>query len=114
MARTEGGRARPGRIAADVTSFVDRRPELAGIRRLMSTSRLVTLTGVGGTGKTRLAVRAAAELRRSYADGVWQVDLAGLASGSTVEQAVAGALGLGAGAGAPTWRLLADHLADRE
>ena len=71
MARTVGGRARPGRIAADVTSFMDRRAELADVRRLMSTSRLVTLTGVAGAGKTRLAVRAATELRRSYPDGVW-------------------------------------------
>jgi non-specific serine/threonine protein kinase len=114
MPRTEGGRARSGRIAADITPFVDRRPELAEIRRLLSTSRLVTLTGVGGAGKTRLAVRAGTELRRSYADGVWQVDLAGLASGSMLENAVAGTLELPGAAGGPTFQALVDHLADRE
>jgi hypothetical protein len=65
-----------GRLPAEVTSFVGRRHELADTRRLLSSSRLLTLTGAGGVGKTRLAVRMAAEVRRTFADGVWFVELA--------------------------------------
>lgn len=64
-----------GNLPVDLTSFVGRRRELDEVKSLVSQSRLVTLTGVGGSGKTRLAVRAAAELRQSFADGVWFVDL---------------------------------------
>jgi hypothetical protein len=62
-----------GNLPAELTSFVGRRGELAEVRRLLAGSRLVTLTGVGGVGKTRLAVRAAAGLRRAFRDGVWLV-----------------------------------------
>ena len=65
-------------LPAEVTSFVGRRREVADVKRLLSGSRLVTLTGVGGVGKTRLAYRVAAELRRAFPDGVWPVDLAEL------------------------------------
>ena len=64
------------RIAADPTFFVGRRDEVAGVRELLSASRLVTLTGTGGVGKTRLARQAAAEVRRAFPDGVWFVDVA--------------------------------------
>ena len=60
-----------GNLPAELTSFVGRRGELAAVRRLLAGSRLVTLTGVGGVGKTRLALRAAVELRRAFRDGVW-------------------------------------------
>ena len=67
-----------GNVAVELTSFVGRRRELGEVKRLLGESRLVTLTGVGGTGKTRLAVRVAAELRRAFPDGVWFVDLTAL------------------------------------
>lgn len=66
---------RSGRLPEDVTSFVGRRRELAEAKRLLSGFRLLTLTGVGGVGKTRLARRVAAEVRRAFPDGVWFVDL---------------------------------------
>ncbi len=69
------GRATSGNLPAELTSFVGRRRELDEVKRLLGESRLVTLTGVGGTGKTRLALRAGAELRRAFRDGVWFVDL---------------------------------------
>jgi predicted ATPase/DNA-binding NarL/FixJ family response regulator len=69
------GAAVIGNLPAELSSFVGRRGELDEVRRLLSASRLVTLTGVGGTGKTRLAVRSAGELRRVFPDGVWFVDL---------------------------------------
>jgi len=56
-------------LPAEVTSFVGRRQELREVKRLLSGTRLLTLTGSGGVGKTKLAVRAAAEMSRSFTDG---------------------------------------------
>lgn len=84
---------RQGNLPADLTSFVGRRRELGEIRRLLSVSRLVTLTGVGGVGKTRLALRAAAEQRRAF-DAVWLVDLSTLADPALVAEAVAATMGV--------------------
>jgi predicted ATPase/DNA-binding NarL/FixJ family response regulator len=64
-----------GNLPAELTSFVGRRAELGELKRLLGRSRLVTLTGAGGTGKTRLAIRAAAQFRRAFPDGVWFADL---------------------------------------
>lgn len=83
-----------GNLPAELTSFVGRRHELAEARRLLSSARLVTFVGVGGVGKTRLALRAAAEMRRAFGDGVWLVELEALSDPSLVPQAVAHALGL--------------------
>jgi MoxR-like ATPase len=67
--------ARPKRrirnVPAEVTSFVGRRRELAEIRRALVAARLVSLVGPGGVGKTRLAVRTAADHQRGFPDGVW-------------------------------------------
>ncbi|MER5433683.1 hypothetical protein [Streptomyces sp. NPDC002588] len=63
-------------LPAAFTSFVGRRHERAEIRRLLGAERLLTLTGVGGVGKTRLALAAAAEFVKAFPDGVWLVDLA--------------------------------------
>ena len=67
-----------GALPAELTSFVGRRRELSETRRLLASSRMLTLTGVGGVGKTRLALRMAAEVRRTFPDGVWFVELAAL------------------------------------
>jgi len=64
-----------GNLPVEPTSFVGRHRELGEVKRLLARSRLVTLTGMGGTGKTRLAVRAAGQLRRAFPDGVWFADL---------------------------------------
>ncbi|MFG1864455.1 ATP-binding protein [Microbispora bryophytorum] len=76
-----------------MTSFVGRRRELAEIRRLLSASRLVTLTGVGGVGKTRLALRAAAEQRRAF-DSVWLVDLSTVTDPALVAETVTATMGV--------------------
>ena len=82
----------PGRVTvnlpAELTSFVGHRGELAEVRRLLTGSRLVTLTGPGGVGKTRLALRAAAGLARAFRDGVWLVRLDQLRDEALVTQAV--------------------------
>ncbi|GIH63214.1 ATP-binding protein [Microbispora siamensis] len=82
-----------GNLPADLTSFVGRRRELAEIRRLLAASRLVTLTGVGGVGKTRLALRAAAEQRRAF-DSVWLVDLSTVTDPALVAETVASTMGV--------------------
>ncbi|MFR9805097.1 ATP-binding protein [Pseudonocardia sp. RS010] len=94
----------------EVTSFVGRRAEVRTIRKHLSDSRLVTLTGVGGVGKTRLACRVAAELRRVYPDGIWFIDLSELKKEELVPAAVAYALGVGGG---PTESALYESLARR-
>ncbi|MGH3376690.1 MAG: LuxR C-terminal-related transcriptional regulator [Actinoallomurus sp.] len=89
---TVAGRDRGSNLPAEVTSFVNRRRELGEIKHLLSIARLVTLTGVGGVGKTRLALRVADEVQRSFNDGVWLVEFAQLKDGLLLARTVAGAL----------------------
>src|SRR5215469_98207 len=103
-----------GNLPAELTSFVDRRNELAEVKRLLAESRLVTLTGVGGVGKTRLALRAADGLRRAFRDGVWLVQLDQVRDEALVAQAVAAALGLQDRATYAPAATLADYLAGRQ
>src|SRR6516164_8361754 len=103
-----------GNLPAELTSFVGRRGELAEVRRLLADSRLVTLTGIGGVGKTRLALRAAAGLRRAFRDGVWLVQFDQLRDPALVAQAVAGGLGLQDRAGYSPAASLAEYLAGRQ
>jgi predicted ATPase len=84
-----------------VTSFVGRRRELAATRRLLSGSRLLTLTGVAGVGKTRLAVRMATEVRRTFDDGVWFVELGALRDPDLLGHTLAEALDLIQVSGSP-------------
>ncbi len=114
-----------GNLPVELTSFVGRRRELAEVKRLLGGSRLLTLTGVGGTGKTRLAIRGSAQLRRAFPDGVWFVDLTALRvpelpilevrDPDMLAYLMMVALGLREqpGAGSPTEQLIG-HLADRQ
>jgi non-specific serine/threonine protein kinase len=77
-----------------LTSFVGRVSELARVRDLLETARLLTLTGAGGSGKTRLALEVAGQVRGHYPDGVWLVELAVLSDPALVPLAVARALGV--------------------
>ncbi len=104
---------RKGNLPAEVTRFVGRRRELSQIRDALERYRLVTLRGVGGVGKTRLAVRMAADVRRSFADGVWLVELSALRNAELLPRTVAACLGLPDQASGDPVDLLADHLADR-
>jgi predicted ATPase len=85
---------RPSNLPADLTSFVGRRQELRQVKRLLTTTRLLTLAGSGGAGKTRLALRAAAEMSRGFPDGAWLVQLASVHDPLLVTQAVFNALGV--------------------
>ncbi|WP_329537416.1 LuxR C-terminal-related transcriptional regulator (plasmid) [Streptomyces sp. NBC_01450] len=101
-----------GRLPAEVTSFVGRERALGQVRRLLSAGRLVTLTGPGGVGKTRLARRVAAEVRRAFPDGVWLVELAELREGDLLAYEVAAMFGLKDASGNPA-ASLAEYLRDK-
>ena len=107
-----GGRG-AGNLPAELTSFVGRREELAEVRQLLARSHLLTLTGIGGVGKTRLALRAAAGLGRAFPDGVWLVRLDQLGEEALVAHAVAGALGVKERAGSSPAASLAEYVASR-
>ncbi|MEU5060139.1 MULTISPECIES: LuxR C-terminal-related transcriptional regulator [unclassified Streptomyces] len=81
-------------MPADLTSFVGRRHDLAAVRQLFSATRLVTLTGMGGVGKTRLALQAGNTMRRAFPDGVYLVELASLTDPDLLPQTVRDAIGL--------------------
>jgi predicted ATPase/DNA-binding SARP family transcriptional activator len=103
----------PHNLPLRLTSFVGRERELAEVWRLLDRSRLVTLTGPGGCGKTRLAIEAASGRLRSHPDGVWLVDLAPIADQSLVPDAVAQELGIQLRAGQPPATALALQLSAR-
>jgi len=84
----------PGQLPVEVTTFIGRRWDLRRIRGLMTESRLVTLTGFGGVGKTRLALRVADELRRAFHDGVYLVQFGALDGPDGLPEQIATALGL--------------------
>jgi predicted ATPase/class 3 adenylate cyclase len=96
------------------TSFVGRGPQLTEVRKLLTESRLVTLTGAGGVGKTRLAVQVANQLADEYADGVWYVDLAPITDPDLVPVTVARALGLPDQPGRSTTDTLLRFVRDRQ
>jgi non-specific serine/threonine protein kinase len=102
-------RQQTGNLPAEMTSFVGRRQEMAEARRLLAAGRMVTLTGVGGVGKTRLALRVAAQLAREYPDGAWFVDLAPLAAGELLAETVASTIGCQR----PDLAALAEYLRDK-
>ena len=85
---------RPTNLPADLTTFVGREQDVAGVAELLDRSRLVTLSGPGGSGKTRLALRVAGSMIDRFPAGVWLVDLTPLADPGLLEQTVASALGL--------------------
>ncbi|QZS52689.1 protein kinase domain-containing protein [Rhodococcus opacus] len=97
----------------EVTSFVGRRKEVAAVKACLSDSRIVTLTGFGGVGKTRLACRVAAEVRRTYTGGVWFVDLAAISNPDLVVSAITEALDIRDGTNADGTHYLFEFLADK-
>jgi len=106
--------AASGRLPEGVTSFVGRGRELAATRGRMGESRLVTLVGAGGVGKTRLAVEVAAGARRAFRDGVWMVDLSSLSDSSRIAQVMLSALGVRDQSARRAEEQLADHLRERQ
>ncbi len=106
--------ATPNNLPLQLTSFIGRKDELADVAKLLARSRLLTLLGVGGIGKTRLSLELAAQVLVEFVDGVWLVELATLADARLVPQAVASVLGVKEAAGRPVADALAQHLSDRQ
>ena len=105
--------AAAGNLPLELTSFVGRRRELTEARAALSDARLVTLTGIGGVGKTRLALRVAADARRGFPDGVYWVELGELTDESLLIDVVAATLGLRDHSARPLRELVVEFLADR-
>ena len=94
LAREKRADSPKSNLPVPLTSFVGREREIAEVKRLLSATRLLTLMGPGGIGKTRLAIQAAMEVSGSYRDGVWWAELAGLTDYLLVPHAIAQALGV--------------------
>lgn len=100
-------------LPVQLTSFIGREQEIATLKGLLEDSSLVTLTGAGGSGKTRLALELAGELRGSFEAGVWQVELAPLVDPEVLPQVVATILGLREKTGQSLVNTLVEHLKDK-
>jgi DNA-binding SARP family transcriptional activator len=101
-------------LPARRTSFVGREQQMVEVKRQLAMTRLLTLTGVGGSGKTRLGLEVARDLVGAYPDGVWLVELAALSEETLVPKAVAGALEVQEQAGQPLTNSLVDALRGKE
>ncbi len=103
----------PNNLPVQVTSFVGRRHEIGELKRLLLEHRLVTVTGPGGSGKTRLALQAAAQMLASFPDGIFLADLSALADATLIPTVVAAALRLQTDQRRPTLESLVEGLAGK-
>ena len=103
-----------GNLPAELTPFIGRAAELTQLSALLTRFRLIAITGTGGVGKSRLALRAAHTVQDRFRDGVWAVDLSGLRDANLLDQAVADALRVPDRTRSGPRAALAEHLADRE
>jgi predicted ATPase/class 3 adenylate cyclase len=109
--RSLGNPALQNNLPAQLSAFIGRQREVAEARALVESSRLVTLTGAGGCGKTRLGLQVAAELLDGSGDGVWLVELAAVTDQDVVAAAISRAVGIAGRPGQPTLETLLDALA---
>jgi predicted ATPase/class 3 adenylate cyclase len=109
--RSLGNPALPNNLPAELSAFIGRAREVAEVRALVEYCRLVTLTGAGGCGKTRLGLQVAAELLDGSGDGVWLVELAAVTEEDAVPAAIAQALRLAVNPARPALEALLDALA---
>jgi DNA-binding SARP family transcriptional activator len=101
-------------LPAPRTSFVGRQREMVEVKRALAMTRLLTLTGAGGCGKTRLALEVSRDLVRAYPDGVWLVELASLSEGELVPKALAEAIGIPEQPGRPITEVLVSSMRHKE
>jgi predicted ATPase/class 3 adenylate cyclase len=106
--------ARPNNLPVQLTTFVGREREVAEALGLLATTRLLTLTGPGGTGKTRLSLQLAASAADDFPGGVWFVALDAVRDASLVVPTIARTLGLAETANRPSMDVLADEIGDRQ
>jgi predicted ATPase/class 3 adenylate cyclase len=103
----------PHNLPLQLTSFIGRNRELAEAGKLLAQSRMLTLVGVGGIGKSRLSLELAAKMLEDFGDGVWLVELGNLSDARLVPQAVASVLGVKEAAGRPVSEALTRYFEDR-
>lgn len=106
--------ARLTNLPIPLTSFIGRQREIGEVRENLANTRLLTLTGAGGSGKTRLAIQVANEFVDSFKDGVWWVELAALTDATLVPQAVAKTLGVQENAQQPLTESLVNYLRSKQ
>lgn len=104
----------PNNLPTQLTSFIGREKEIAEIKAALNSSRLVTLTGSGGTGKTRLSIEVGTQLLPNFTNGVWLIELAPLSDESQIIPALAQAFGLQELPFNPLANLVTDYLRDKE
>jgi predicted ATPase/class 3 adenylate cyclase len=112
--RSLGNPALPNNLPAQLSTFIGRDREVAEVRALVESARLVTLTGAGGCGKTRLGLQVAAELLDGSGDGVWVAELAAVTDQDAVAPAISRALRLAVNPGRPVLEALLDALAPQD
>jgi predicted ATPase/class 3 adenylate cyclase len=100
-------------LPIQLTNFIGREREMAEVKRLLGNTRLLTLTGMGGTGKTRLSLQVAADMLDAYPDGVWFVEFATIDDAMLVPETVASALNLRQEANQPLVSTLTQYLKER-
>jgi predicted ATPase/DNA-binding CsgD family transcriptional regulator len=93
-------------LLVQLTSFIGRESDLTTVKELITSYRLVTLTGVGGCGKTRLAIQVANSVQKMFADGIWWIDLAPLHEPTQIPQLIAQVLGLRLSTDEPEWETI--------
>jgi predicted ATPase/class 3 adenylate cyclase len=103
----------PNNLPRQLTSFIGRRSEMAEVKRLLSETRLLTLAGPGGGGKTRLSLEVAGDVLPAYPDGAWLVELAPVAAPALAPQVLATTLGVREEPGREILHTLSDYLASR-
>jgi predicted ATPase/class 3 adenylate cyclase len=106
--------ARPNNLPTRLTRFIGRAPEIMAVEDLLENTRLLTLTGPGGTGKTRLSLQVASELLPRFQDGAFFVDLSPITDPSLVPTSIADAVGAKEEPGRSVADTLKDHLRDKE
>jgi len=112
--RSLGNPALPNNLPGQLSAFIGREREVAEVRALVESARLVTLTGAGGCGKTRLGLQVAAELLDGSGDGVWVAELAAVTDQDAVAPAISRALRLTVNPGRPVLEALLDALAPQD
>jgi predicted ATPase len=114
MEQIPGGGVGTHNLPAQRTAFVGREREMVEVKRALAMTQLLTLTGTGGLGKTRLALEVASDLVGAYPDGVWLVELAPLSEGALVPQAVAKAVNVSEQPGRSLTETLVDALREKK